>query len=56
MNPKLIPSLQIGGFFLAFVALVVLWVRDPVVATVFTVTFGVHVAGDVLLLKKEGLL
>ena len=56
MKSKLIFSLQAGGFALAVVMLIVLWHRDPVVATAFSIAFGVHVAGDTLLLKKEGLL
>ena len=49
-------ALQVGGFTLAALILVLLWHRDPLLASVFTGAFGVHLVGDILRLKKDGLL
>ena len=51
---KLILSLQIAGFLAAVVALAVLWHHDPYTAY-FVAAFAVHMAGDLMSVKKEGL-
>lgn len=52
---KLIRSLQVGGFALVVIALIALLRHLTPLGILFTVAFGVHVTGDILFLRKEGL-
>jgi hypothetical protein len=56
LSNGVILSLQVGGLTLAIALLVVLWHQAPIVATAFTLALGVHVVGDILRLKKDGLI